>query len=176
MAIHEMRMIAAASLLVVAGCVTDEVAVYNDSVVNQQAAKRFLGEYQVEQWPGDMKPETIRVADKDGKLRFSYSLPEKKIDLEFVLSKIPSSEKDLYLLSIPAQADTNQANLFFIGRADKDQTYIWAVFSNLPVAKEHLSFEQGKAKADDVKTFLVKHADAFVTANEPQVTLRHEKR
>ena len=48
----------------------------------------------------------------------------------------------------------------------------WAVFSNLPVAKGELKFKDGKAKAEDVKTFLAKNADAFVTANEPQVTLK----
>ena len=65
--------------------------------------------------------------------------------------------------------------MFFLGKADKDQSSIWAVFSNLPVAKDQLSFQDGKAKAEDVKTFLAKHADDFVMANKPQVTLMNPK-
>jgi hypothetical protein len=175
MTIFKRRIVAATCLLLVAGCVTDELAVYKDSVVTREAAKRFLGEYQVEQWPGDAKPERIRVTEQDGELSFSYSLPDKKIQLRFVLSKVPNSKKNLYLLSIPGQEATKQANMFFLGKADKDQSSIWAVFSNLPVAKDHLSFRDGKAKAEDVKTFLAKHADDFVMANEPQVTLMNPK-
>ena len=46
----------------------------------------------------------------------------------------------------------------------------------MSVAKDHLDFENGKAKAEDVKKFLAKHADAFVTANERPATLKNEKR
>jgi hypothetical protein len=176
MAIYKRWIIVATCLLLIAGCITDELAVYKDSVVSKDALKPFLGVYQVEEWPGDDKPESVRVAEDDGELSFSYSLPDRNIQARFILSKIPNSKKDLYLLSIPAQAETDQANMFFVGKADKDQTYIWAVFSNLPVTKDHLSFIDGKAKAEDVKSFLATHADAFVAANEPQVKFKNEKR
>lgn len=175
MVIYKRRIIVATSLLLMAGCITDELAVYKDSVVSKDAMKPFLGMYQVEKWPGDVKPTSISVIEKEGEFNFSYSLPERKVDARFVLSKIPNSKKDLYLLSIPAQADTDQANLFFIGKSEKDQASIWAVGDNLPVASDHLKFTSGKAKAEDVKTFLAEHADTFVAANEPQVTLKHAK-
>jgi len=66
--------------------------------------------------------------------------------------------------------------MFFVGKAGEDVTFMWAVFANMPVAENHLSFLDGKAKAEDVKTFLATYADAFVAANEPQVTLEHETR
>lgn len=175
MAIYKRRIIVATCLLLMAGCITDELAVYKDSVVSKDAMKPFLGMYQVEQWPGDMKPTSISVTENEGKFRFSYSLPDRKVDARFVLSKIPNSKKDLYLLSIPGQEDTNQANLFFIGRMKQDQASIWVVVGELPVARDHLKFTSGKAKAEDVKTFLAEHVDAFVAANEPQVTLQHAK-
>lgn len=174
MAIYVRRIIAATCVLFVAGCETDELAVYKDSVVGKEAAKAFVGVYQVRDWPGDEKPESVCVTEKDGELRFSYSVPDKKYEVRFVLSKIPNSKKDLYLLSIPGQEATNQANLFFVGQADKDQTNIWVVSSNMAVAEGHLGFQDGKAKAGDVKMFLAKHADAFVAANEPQVKLKHD--
>ena len=164
------------ALLPLAGCVTEELAVYDDAVVGEQAARRYVGEYRVEAWPGDDRPETIRVSAPDGKLRFAYSLRGKNVDLPFVLSKIPNSQQNLHLLSVPSHDDTNQANLFFIGRADDDQTHIWAVFANSRVASEHLDFQNGKTKAADVKTFLAQHADAFIAANEPQVKLSNPSR
>jgi hypothetical protein len=175
MAIYKRRIIVATCLLLMAGCITDELAVYKDSVVSKDAMKPFLGMYQVEQWPGDVKPTSISVIEKEGEFNFSYSLPDRKVDARFVLSKIPNSKKDLYLLSIPGQADTDQANLFFIGKSEKDQASIWAVSGDLPVASDHLKFKSGKANAEDVKTFLAEHADTFVAANEPQVTLKHAK-
>ncbi len=170
------RTILACCLLLVAGCVTEELVVYKESRVSKEAMKPFLGEYQVEKWFGNTMPEIVRVTQKDGEFSLSYVLLNKKVQLHFVLSKIPNSKKDLYLLSIPSQDDTRQANMFFIGEAEKDQTHIWAVFSNLPVAREHLKSQGGRAKALDVKRFLSKNADAFVTANRPQVTLKNEKR
>ena len=170
------RTIVAVGLLLLVGCVTEELVVFEEGVVKKGAMKPFLGTHQVEQWPGDTKPTSIEVTEKDGEFSFSYAVGDQKIHLKFMLSKIPGSKKKLQLLSIPAQEDTNQANMFFIVKAGKDQTYIWPVFSSLPVAKDHLEFEDGKAKAEDVKTFLTKHADAFVTANEPPVTLKHRKR
>lgn len=166
------RTFVACCLVLVAGCVTDEPTVYKDSIVGKDAVKAFVGEYQVEEWPGNAKPESVSVAQKEGELSFSYSVPDKKYDVHFVLCKIPNSKQDLYLLSIPSQEATNQANLFFIGKTEKKETHIWAVFAKLPVANDHLSFQNGKAKAEDVKTFLSKHADAFVQANEPQVRLK----
>ena len=169
------RTLLASCLLFVAGCVTEDLAVYQDSVVSKEATKAFVGVYEVKQWPGNAAPERVRVTVEDGKLRFSYSLPDKKYDVGFVLSKIPNSKKDLYLLSIPGQEATNQANMFFIGKAEKEKTHIWAVFSTLAVAKDHLSFPNGKAKAADVKKFLAQHADEFVTENESQVRLETGK-
>ncbi|MBC8355744.1 MAG: hypothetical protein H8E66_27525 [Planctomycetes bacterium] len=168
------RTTAAFCLLFVAGCVTDELVVYKETVVTKASIKPFIGVYHVEEWPGNAKPESVRVTEKDEDLHFSYSLPDKKVQLHFLLSKIPNSKSELYLLSIPGQDDTNQANMFFIGKAEKGQTHIWAVFSNLPVAKDHLKFQDGKAK--EVKKFLAKRADAFVMANEPQVTLKNPER
>jgi len=162
-------------LVALVGCITDELVVYKDSVVGKEAAKPYLGVYHVEEWPGDMKPEKVRVAEKDGELHFSYSVPDKNYDVRFVLSKIPNSKKDLHLLSLPGQGATNQANMFFLGKATQNETRIWAVFANLPVAKDHLTFQNGKFKAKDVKAFLSKHADAFVMANEPQVRLKNPK-
>ncbi|MCB9925553.1 MAG: hypothetical protein H6822_25610 [Planctomycetaceae bacterium] len=167
--------IAVSILVPLVGCITDELAVYEDSVVGKDAAKAYVGVYQVEEWPGDIEPETVRVTWKGEGLRFAYSVADKKVDLRFVLSKIPKSKNELYLLSIPGQEATKQANMFFIGRAEKENTHIWAVFSTLPVARDHLEFTSGKAKAEDVKTFLMQHADEFVSANEPQVTLKHIK-
>lgn len=169
------RTLAASFLLVVAGCVTDDFAVYKDSVVNKEAAKAFVGVYEVKDWPGNEKPESISVTEKDGQLRFAYSVPGKKYDVRFVLSKIPNSNKGLYLLSIPAQEATNQANMFFLGRAEKENTHIWAVISTLAVAKDHLSFLNGKTKAEEVKRFLAMRGDEFVTANDPQVRLKNPK-
>lgn len=175
MAFFKRHFVAILCLLCFVGCVTDELAVYKDSVVSKEAVKAFVGVYQVEEWPGDAKPESVCVTDKDGELSFAYSVPDKKVDLRFMLSTIPNSKKDLYLLSIPSQDGTNNANMFFVGQAEKEQTHIWVVHSDFPVAKGQLSFSCGKAKADDVKQFLAKHADAFVTANEPQVTFMNPK-
>jgi len=169
------RTAVASCLLLVASCVTDELVVYKDSVVSKEAKKAFVGVYQVTDWPGNEKPESVSVTEKEGKLRFSYSVPNKKSDFRFVLSKIPNSKKDLYLLSIPGQEATNQANMFLIGRTVKENTYIWVVFSTLAVAKDHLSFQNGKAKAEDVKQFLAMHGDDFVMANDPEVTLKNPK-
>jgi len=159
-------------LLSIAGCITDELAVYQDSVVGKEAMKPYLGTYHVEAWPGDMRPTSIAVTQEEDKFSFSYALGDRKVNVNFVLSKIPGSRKDLYLLSLPAQKDTEQANMFFVGQAGKERTSIWAVFSSLPVAQEHLDFTDGKAKAEDVKKFLKQYADAFVEANEPQVALK----
>lgn len=158
-------------LLIASGCVTDEVVVFKDAIVGKDAAKQFLGVYKVEEWPGDMRPESIRVTEADGKQSFSYSLAGNEIKVQFVVSKIPKSEQDLFLLSVPGQDDTKQANLFFIGKREKEKTSIWAVLSTLRVARDNLSFQIGKAKANDVKQFLMNHADAFVAANKPVVTL-----
>lgn len=170
------RTIALSCLLFATGCVTDELVVYKESVLSKDARGPFLGVYEVLEWPGEMKPESVRVTETDEELGFSYSLPDKNIQLDFVLSTIPNSKKKLHLMSIPSQQDTNRANMFFIGKAERDETQIWAVFSNSPVAKQQLNFTGGKAKAEDVKAFLVAHADAFVTANKPQVRLRKGKR
>lgn len=169
------RLLAISCLLLLAGCVTDKLVVYKDSVLSEKDMRPFLASYKVEKWPGDNKPETVRVAGKKGKHHFTYTTGEKKIKVRFLVSKIPGSKTGLHLLSLPAQKDTNQANLFFIGRAKKDQTDLWIVFSNMPVAKGRLEFENGKAKAEDVKKFLSKHADAFVKENKSTVTLRREK-
>ncbi len=157
------------------GCITDELVVYKDSIVGKDAAKPYLGVYQVEEWPGDMRPEKVGVAEMGGRLAFSYNLMEKKYDVRFVLSKIPNSKKGLFLLSIPGQPDTNQANMFFLADVTKDETYIWAVLANLPVAKDQLTFENGKFKAGDIKNFLMQHSDAFVQANQPQVKLKNPR-
>ncbi|MBP89297.1 MAG: hypothetical protein CMJ64_21715 [Planctomycetaceae bacterium] len=90
----------------------------------------FVGVYLVEDWPGNAKPKSVGVTEKDGELSFSYSLPDKKSELRFVLSKIPNSKKHLYLLSIPGQDGTNNANMFFVGQAENEQTHIWVVHSN----------------------------------------------
>jgi len=166
------RTIVACCLLLVAGCVTEELVVYKDNVVGKKGMKPFLGTYEVKQWLASKKPESVRVSKKDGEFSFSFVQSDKKIRMQFVLSKIPNTKKDLYLLSLPSQKDTKRANMFFIGKAEKEQTRIWAVFPNSPVANEHLKFQGFKAKAVDVKKFLANHADAFVTENEPQVTLK----
>ncbi len=177
MAVSMKRIAAVVCLMLVSGCVTDELVVYMEGVVSGEAMKPFLGTYRVEEWPGDMTPESVRVATKkDGELSMSYSLPDRIVHVQFILSKIPNSKKDLYLLSLPSQQETKQKNLFFVGQAGAEQTHIWAVFSNLPIAKDHLTFKNGKAKAQDVKTFLAKNADAFVAANDPQVTLKSPMR
>lgn len=163
----------AGCLLLLAGCVTDEPAVYKDSVVTKEVAKPFLGVYQVKKWPGNMKPETVLVTQEDDKMSFAYSAGNKDLKLRFVLSKIPKSKKDLYLLAVPSQGDTNRANIFFVGRALEEETHLWVVVSNSPVAREHLQFTSGRAKAEDVKAFLAKHADEFASANEPQVQLEN---
>lgn len=66
------RTIVASCLLLVAGCVTDELAVYKKSVVSREAVKAFEGVYQVEEWPGNVKPESVGVTEKDGELNFAY--------------------------------------------------------------------------------------------------------
>ena len=166
------RTIVACCLLLVAGCVTEELVVYKENVVAKKAMKPFLGTYKVEKWIADKKPESVRVTEKDGEFSFSFEQSDKKIRMKFVLSKIPNSKQGLYLLSLPSQKDTKRANIFFIGKAEKEQTQIWAVFPNSPVANEHLKFQGFKAKVVDVKKFLAKHADAFVTENKPHATLK----
>jgi hypothetical protein len=164
--------LAAVCLLAAAGCVTDKPVSYEDHALSQKQMKAFAGTYQVENWPGNVKPDLVKVTEVDRGLQFAYSLPDQQVEARFQLYKIPGSEKNLHLLSLPAQEDTNQANMFFIGRKQDDQTQIWAVFGNMPVAQDHLQFTEGKAKAEDVQRFLRQKADAFVAANEPQVVLK----
>ena len=171
MAVAVRSTIAALCLLLVAGCLTDELVVCKESVVVEEAMKPFLGVYRVEKWFGNDKPESLRVTEKNGEFQFSFLASGR--ELHFVLSKIPNSKKELYLLSIPRQ-DGNPADMILVGKAEKERTHIWAAFANLPVVEEHLSFQDGKAKAEDAKKFLANHADAFVTANEPQFTLEQE--
>ncbi len=95
-----------------------------------------------------------------------------EVEADLVVSKIPNSDKGLLLLTMPAQKGTNQANIFLIARAGKQQTDVWAVLSNLPVANGQLDFDQGKAEAGKAKAFLKEHADEFVAANRPLISLR----
>lgn len=164
--------LAAVCLLAAAGCVTDKPVSYEDNALSQQEMKSHVGTYQVESWPGNVKPDLVKVTEAEPGLQFSYSLPNEQIEARFQLYRIPESRKDLYLLSLPAQEDTNQANMFFIGRKQDDQTQIWAVFGNMAVAQDHLQFTEGKARAEDVERFLRQRADAFVAANAPQVVLK----
>ena len=70
------RTLAVSCLLFVAGCVTDELAVYKDSVVNKEAAKPFVGVYRVKEWPGNEKPKSVNVTEQDGELKFIYPTDE----------------------------------------------------------------------------------------------------
>jgi hypothetical protein len=92
-----------------------------------------------------------------------------------MLSKIPNSKRNLLLVSVPSQGDTNKSNIFFIGQVEKGKMHLWIVVSNMPVAEGRLAFENHKAKAGDVKKFLSKYADEFVRANKPTVTLKKVK-
>ncbi len=175
MVVYMQRLLAVSCLLFVVGCVTDELAVYKESVVKKKDMKPFLGEYAVVEWPGDAKPKKVRVGQKEGKFHFAYTADEKKIQASFVLSKVPKSKKGLHLLSLYKQESSNNANVFFIGRVEKEKTHLWVVHSNLPVAKGELTFTNGKAKAGELKEFLAKRGDAFIAANEPLVTLVKQK-
>jgi hypothetical protein len=172
---HAIRLFAITCLLFAAGCVTDKAAVYKKVLLDKEAMKPLLGEYAVEKWLGTNGPKQVSVSEKGGKYSVSYSLPGKKIDVKFVASKIPNSKRSLHLLALPSQSDTNQANLFFIGRVEKERTHLWTVLSDMPVAEGQLEFEKGKTKAADLKKFLSKHGDEFIKANKPVVVLKKTK-
>ena len=163
--------IAALVFLAATGCVSDQPAVFEDSRLGAEAMQAFVGEYQVVSWPGEQKPTRVAVARRGDEFYFSYDVPG-RTEAVFVLSKIPNSKSELLLLAVPGQKSTNQANLFFVCRADKERADLWLVFANSPVADGKLEFDQGKAKAEDVKRFLARHADALVEAVGPQVRLR----
>ncbi len=170
-----LRLVAVACLFCTAGCLSKEVVVYKEGLLDKKAMKQFQGDYQVEQWLSDEAPKRVRVTEKEGKHYFSYTTPRRKYKLAFVVSKIPNSKMDLHVLSIPKLPETSSDHLFFIAQAKKGRTRLWIVYANTPVAKGRLEFGDGRAKAKDVKQFLAKHADEVVKANKPSVILRDPK-
>lgn len=152
-------------LLLLSGCVSDELVSYPDHPFSDQAKREYLGEYTVVRWPGEVKAESARIRLDEGVLRFEYKQGGKPVSLKLVLSHVPGSRKQLFVAAIPKQTENARANLFFLGRTVKDRTELWAVLGNSDVAKGKLPFRQGQAKAAEVVEFLRAHGDAFVDAN-----------
>ncbi|MCO6459030.1 MAG: hypothetical protein J5I93_27295 [Pirellulaceae bacterium] len=175
MAVSVRPLLPALCLLFAAGCLTDELSVYEDARLNEAAMKAFAGDYQVVRWPGDTKPQSVGVTQRDGKFRFAYTAGDQNVDAHFVLSRIPGSQQKLLLLSLPKQDATSQASMFLVAKSGPEQTDIWLVLADSPVAQGQLAFEQGKAKAEDVKKFLAAHADQYVTANQPAIRLQRRE-
>lgn len=175
MAVSVRPLWAAVCLLFAAGCVTDELAEYEDARLNEAAMKAFVGDYRVVLWPGDTKPPSLAVVQRDGKFRFAYTAGGQNVDAHFVVSKIPGSQQKLLLLSLPKQDATSQASMFFIAQPGPERTDIWVVLADSQVAQGQLAFEQGKARAEDVKKFLAAHADQYVAANQRTIRLQRRE-
>lgn len=74
------RAILACGLLLVAGCVAEELVVHKDNVVGKKAMKPFLGTYEVEKWLVDTRPETVHVTEKDCEFSFLFATLGRSVD------------------------------------------------------------------------------------------------
>lgn len=157
----------------VSGCITDKVAVYKETKLNKKQMRKHHAVYKVEQWPGNDGPKEVRVYGKEGKTHFAYKA-EEAIDIHFLLSKIPNSKTGLHLMALPPQKGSDDKAMFFVGRAEKQKTMLWVVFANQPVAKDKLP--KKNLTAEQLKTFLAKHADEYAKENKPQIVLAREKK
>lgn len=162
------------SCLAASGCVTDKVVVFKKHVITNEDMKKHHGDYAAKQWPGDMKPDRVRVYEKNGKQRFTYRVDE-SYDVQFIASTVPGSKKKVTVIAMPSQEATEKDVLFLLARSEKETLQFWFVSKSRAVAKGRLKVKQDVFLAEDVKTFLKAHADAFVEANKPDIVLQKMK-
>ena len=176
-------------VLIAGGCVTDELAVFEDDLLSSEEMKALMGEYVWTEMKGrGEEPEK----PKEGKLvleqrgpRYFFAMSELADDGKrggnegyFMLSKIPGSKANLLLLSCPHVSPRKPYaidNLFLVVKVEKNVAYGWLVMESEPVAKGRLTAGESGSNgydADELKDFLTKYADAYVLANHPNLTFQ----
>ncbi len=173
------------AVLFASGCLTDELVVYEKGLLTPEEMKPLLGAHELTELrsgsDGKAMPfekGRLAVEKKGDKYHFSLEIDYKngseKYAGPFLLSRIPESKSKLLVLAIPDCTSKPRdgdkldlKNVFLLVKREGDQTYAWLVLNERPVAKGKIaSAGQGGFKADQVKSFLEKHADAYVKANK----------
>ena len=163
--------------VLLAGCVTDKLVVFQKGLLSDEEMKPFLGEWTLTRrldWDGKkraFRKGTLALAKKGLDYHFLMELDDDRWSADhFLLSKIPNSKSGLLLLSSP-KVDSCE-NFFGIAKQDNGTLYFWVVCEDQPMAKGRLSIQDGSFRASDVESFLEKHADAFIRANSPNFTFK----
>jgi hypothetical protein len=175
-----------AFVLLASGCVTDKLAVFEESVLTDDEMKLIVGKYKAvaaidgngKNMPRDeIKGIALELTKKDSAYHFRYSEQGTSFG-SFVLSRIPDSKAGLLLFASPEVKGTEQGamtikNVFFIVRKKKEKVQLWFPLGDEPVARD-FSFtqtvSQGCFKMTELKEFLKKHADEFVEENPARIT------
>jgi hypothetical protein len=177
-----------ACVFVMAGCVTDKLAVFEDNVLSNDEMKSFVGKYRVvavtgedgEQRPKEeFKDFTLEVIQKGNAYHFEYRAPEKSFG-SFVLSRVPGQKAGALLFASPKVEGVGWAkaieNVFFIVKRDKDTIQLWLPVGNEAVAKDFPFTKKlsqgGGFKAAELREFLKKHADEYVSENAARMTFK----
>lgn len=179
-------------LVLIAGCITDKLVVFEKGILSDEEMKVFLGAWELTELHAlDGKRRSFEkgnlVIQKDGP-RYQFSLKITRGDSEevaghFLLSKIPDSKSGLLLFSCPTlKMKTKEheeseviLNFFCILKRDGNTIHFWWVGPDRPVAKGRLSSSRGGSagyQSEDVTSFLEDYADAYVLANAPLYTFK----